>query len=202
MDKKDKILDVAEMLFSEYGYNGISMRDIADSLDMSVGNLTYHFKKKEDLVVAVVIRQHESYTMTSVKGTLAELDEILRAILLYTRSKGYYFRNYKHFSLVSEKIHAMQTETMHNLYHIFLETFQELNKHQLIKSEELPDQYSNTVQSVLSILFYGVPRFELDVPKYDNRLACLWTIIYPLLTEDGVNAYKVLKEEQQRDRGE
>lgn len=47
--KKDIIL-TARNLFNIHGYNSISMRDIANELGISVGNLTYYFNKKEDLI--------------------------------------------------------------------------------------------------------------------------------------------------------
>ena len=50
---KEDILITARELFNEYGYKNISMRDIAKKLNISVGNLTYYFKKKEDLIEEV-----------------------------------------------------------------------------------------------------------------------------------------------------
>lgn len=52
-DVKTDILETARKLFNEQGYNGVSMRDIAGALGISVGNLTYYFKRKEDLLEAV-----------------------------------------------------------------------------------------------------------------------------------------------------
>lgn len=39
---KGDIIACARRLFEAQGYNGVSMRDIAKALDISVGNLTYH----------------------------------------------------------------------------------------------------------------------------------------------------------------
>ena len=41
-DVKTDILETARKLFNEQGYNGVSMRDIAGALGISVGNLTYY----------------------------------------------------------------------------------------------------------------------------------------------------------------
>ncbi|UWD49400.1 TetR/AcrR family transcriptional regulator [Clostridioides difficile] len=56
--KKDIILTACN-LFNIHGYNSISMRDIANELGISVGNLTYYFKKKEDLIEEVVKYKHK-----------------------------------------------------------------------------------------------------------------------------------------------
>ena len=50
---KEKILITAKELFQTYGYNDVTMRNIADALHISVGNLTYHYKRKEDLIRCV-----------------------------------------------------------------------------------------------------------------------------------------------------
>ncbi len=48
---KNKIAQESERLFNTYGYSGVTMRQIADACGISVGNLTYHYPKKEDLLM-------------------------------------------------------------------------------------------------------------------------------------------------------
>ena len=50
---REKILAVSLRLFNEQGYRNVTMRAIADALSISVGNLTYHFAKKQDIVAAL-----------------------------------------------------------------------------------------------------------------------------------------------------
>ncbi len=44
------ILGAARTLFNERGLENVSLRNIADELDISIGNLTYHFKRRDDIV--------------------------------------------------------------------------------------------------------------------------------------------------------
>ena len=48
---KNKIARTSELLFNAHGYNNVTMRQIADACGISVGNLTYHYPKKEDLLM-------------------------------------------------------------------------------------------------------------------------------------------------------
>lgn len=48
---KNKIAQESERLFNTYGYHNVTMRSIADACGISVGNLTYHYPKKEDLLM-------------------------------------------------------------------------------------------------------------------------------------------------------
>jgi AcrR family transcriptional regulator len=50
------ILRKALLLFNEQGYMEVGMRQIARELDISPGNLTYHFKKKEEILKVLMGR--------------------------------------------------------------------------------------------------------------------------------------------------
>lgn len=47
---KEKICQTAVDLFEQYGFDHVSMRQIADACSIAVGNLTYYFPKKEYLL--------------------------------------------------------------------------------------------------------------------------------------------------------
>lgn len=50
---KEEIITQARLLFQEYGYDDVSMRQIASACNISVGNLTYHYAKKEDILMTI-----------------------------------------------------------------------------------------------------------------------------------------------------
>ena len=54
---QDRILDVAEAMFAEFGFAGASMKAISTSADVAQGLLHYHFINKEGLYAAVVARR-------------------------------------------------------------------------------------------------------------------------------------------------
>ena len=56
---RDAILATSAKLFSQHGYNGVSIRDIAQACGMTNAALYYHFKNKEDLFLAMLQRDHE-----------------------------------------------------------------------------------------------------------------------------------------------
>ena len=55
-DTKKLILDIAEDLFLDRGYNGFSYKDIAARLNIKNASIHYHFPAKTDLGVAIIQR--------------------------------------------------------------------------------------------------------------------------------------------------
>lgn len=53
-DTRARIQRVALELFAERGYDGTSLREIAERLDVTKAALYYHFKSKEDIVTSLV----------------------------------------------------------------------------------------------------------------------------------------------------
>ena len=52
-----RILDAAERLFAEFGYNGVSVRDITKAAGANLSSVYYHFHSKPDLLDAVCRRR-------------------------------------------------------------------------------------------------------------------------------------------------
>jgi len=51
---RDHIVEAADQLFYQHGYEHTSFSDIADAVQISRGNFYYHFKTKDDILDAVI----------------------------------------------------------------------------------------------------------------------------------------------------
>ncbi|ENM5770153.1 TetR/AcrR family transcriptional regulator [Vibrio mimicus] len=71
---KEKILDVAEGLFAEYGFNDTSLRTITSKAGVNLASVNYHFGDKKTLVRAVLNRYLEAF-MPEMKQSLELLNE-------------------------------------------------------------------------------------------------------------------------------
>jgi AcrR family transcriptional regulator len=56
---RDRILDVALELFIDQGFDGTSMREIAERLHISKPAIYYHFASKDEILMALHMRMHE-----------------------------------------------------------------------------------------------------------------------------------------------
>ncbi len=57
---RQMILQQAEELFAARGYNGVSMREIAEACQVSKAAIYYHFKNKEDLYIENMVQALEA----------------------------------------------------------------------------------------------------------------------------------------------
>jgi AcrR family transcriptional regulator len=68
-ETRERILDVAQELFTAHGYDKTSLRDIADRLEITKAALYYYFERKEDILVELHRRLH-----TLGEGLLDDLE--------------------------------------------------------------------------------------------------------------------------------
>ena len=77
MKTRDRILEVSLLLFNEEGESGLSSVDIANALEISPGNLYYHFKGKDAIIRALYERFEEELRviLRGSKGGLASVED-------------------------------------------------------------------------------------------------------------------------------
>src|SRR6478735_6869880 len=56
-DTKTRILDVAEGLFMEHGFEATSLRQLTSAAGVNLASVNYHFGSKEELFTAVLTRR-------------------------------------------------------------------------------------------------------------------------------------------------
>jgi AcrR family transcriptional regulator len=101
-DTKGKILDAAEALFADIGYDAVSMRDVAARARILLGLITYHFRTKEALFEEVIGRRAEELNRGRREAlalladpTIEEiLDAFLRPYLRLMRTGGSGWHSY------------------------------------------------------------------------------------------------------------
>ncbi len=189
---RDEITETAKKLFLNKGMDNVGMREIAAELKISVGNLTYHFKKKEDLAEEVMFRLSDSHKPLKPCNTLSELDDCIVFSEKFNSENAFYFKNYACFSRQSEKIRKRQLETFNNSTDFWKETFLNLNAAELILPEGYGGQYQTLAHNLHFTKIYWQDR--LDVEQHMGLVlsrfrTTAWEMIFPILTDKGKNIY-------------
>ena len=83
---KERILDLAESLIMNRGYNGFSYKHIATALNVKNAAIHYHFPSKKDLGVAVIQRaqtRFREWDAIAAKGGLSPVDMLNESLETY-----------------------------------------------------------------------------------------------------------------------
>ena len=129
-DKQIKILEVAELLFSEKGFDGTSIRDISKEAKINIAMISYYFGSKERLLEALILHRTTDLKLQLdhlILENLEPIEKVNKLIELYINrvncNKGIY--RILHFEFTSKK---------RNLTH---EAFSELKKGNLKSLEAI-----------------------------------------------------------------
>src|ERR1700679_4226471 len=85
-DTKTRILDAAEKLFGEKGFDATSLRDITTEAEVNLAAVNYHFQSKDTLIDAVISRRVEPVNQSRLQmleeaGSDPTVEQILIAFL-------------------------------------------------------------------------------------------------------------------------
>ena len=98
VNKKERILEVAENLFAQLGYEGTSTRYLAQEAGVNMAMLNYYFGSKDGLLKAVLNRRVSGMlqALTGIKEqNISSWDKLIQAINSYldrVLSNNYYYR--------------------------------------------------------------------------------------------------------------
>lgn len=199
MGTKEKILQTARILFNERGLETTSAKNIAAELEMSDGNLRYHFRTKEDLVYALYMQLVETFNQQL--GQLEGQDFNLRQV--YLALKFVYENLYAHRFLMADFVAIMRKyPRIQQHYHTLtqsrkqqLEQFTQALVAQGIFKNDIPDsQYAHMTEqlSLISDAWIGHAEVLYDgseAQKLKHYTMLAFSMLVPYLTTKGMYEY-------------
>lgn len=186
-DTRGKILTTAAQLFEQQGYRSVSMRAIAASLGISVGNLTYHFPHKQDIATALVEQELKTIILPE-EASLAALDGYLRRMLISLVDHARMFDD----PLLFEDLPGQQQENaaritrlQQNLERFFIQLRQQGRFRQELRGQ--------TLQDVITLIMFSHVGWQQKVSvsrqpagaAVEDMMRIQWLLLRPYLTEEG-----------------
>jgi len=175
---RQKILDVAEGLFTEHGYQSVSIRQIAQACGLTNAALYYHFDSKEALYKEVL----EHYTarlgqrMRDAAAGHRTIEEQVVAILIAyvdlvaSRRSLFFALRHRPAGMSKEEAHQHHAQ----LFHTVLEPLEDALQRAVEQGElhPLPEDYS--AASLLLGMLHGLIRYrhachQADIDQEDVR---------------------------------
>ncbi|MDH5610500.1 MAG: TetR/AcrR family transcriptional regulator [Cyclobacteriaceae bacterium] len=199
---KGKIAEVSLALFNEYGIANVSQRMIAERAGISPGNLTYHFKRREEIVHELyrqLVEKINARLDTRLVGTVS-----LSVLFTITTSMIAILYEYRFFML--DFVHVMKGHPEIKAHHKtlsltrenqFFELISQLVSNGTMRPERLPDEYKFLYMRLSILLDFWISSAavsETDITKdtLDLYGQMILQSLFPYLTPQGETEYTSL----------
>jgi hypothetical protein len=193
MTKKDFILQQATQYFNKNGYGSVTLLELAQELNMSRGNLTYHFKDKNALLEAISEEMWAKIEKEKiVSRQFPSFHNLHNEIQLYYKfQKEYSFifldNHVLNDPLIKLKFRQMTEQTIADNRASIAFSIQLGN----MKEEVYPGTYNNIAMITWMLTFFWLPQQVIrgDKSKEDGE-RLVWSILVPHFTEKGLKSFK------------
>lgn len=197
---KTEILEISRELFNKQGFTSVPMRTIADKCNISVGNLTYHYPHKLDILCALMEDIHpklESCDIHSLTSLITYLKQMLEGI-----KKNAFFFTTSDMQRINEECFQINAETVRTLHQNLLSA---LNN--LLEDGILQVQDTNVFEDIVSFwmlshITWANEDYQESIYKQTSLYQFLLqhlTLLFPYMTQSGKDEYKILKEKLQNE---
>lgn len=194
---KEKIIEQAKRLFNEKGYYHVTMRDIAKDADTTIGNLTYHFPHKEDIVLDIQ-KDANNLILSDLEKRLEQgsrhhysLAELFETFILTEKNEqdySYYFKNLLELARDYPAIQEKQEYNRGVFLRYFQATFSALKSNRILREDVSTDSYhslARTIVLLMTLWNQGNSPTHEEAFKHHSYLETCSDLIYPLLTKAG-----------------
>ncbi len=193
---KEKIITASVELFNERGISPVTLRDIAEKIGISIGNLAYHFKNK-DFIIEEIFRQMEAERQQRLSEVqlIPSFDNANRqtlAILNISLKYRFFFLDTLDILRAYPEIAKLyRTQVEDNIRYIRAILDYSVGTGNMVAEPfaHCYDRLSETVWSVIKFwLLKEAVRGRQNLDPEDAR-ATMWSLVSPYLTEKGLKNF-------------
>ena len=200
---KANIKAAAIQLFNKEGMSNVSMKQLADNMGISAGNLKYHYNTKSDLLEALY---EDMYTVTldyilpkNTYLTLFHLEEMMGKFDALQQEYAFFFNDLvniiKTHPTIAKRYEAGNIERFkaaRKLLDYYIETGRMKKTHGLVDFDQVI--YAIWMLST----FWQSQKIAINDPNYKvnqtSSISLLWQLIIPHLTEKGIEEYQQMRQ--------
>lgn len=196
-DTKQRILDIAIALFNEKGVNNVTLRDIASALDISTGNLAYHYKNK-DFIIEEAFGQMEAERDRVLAGvqqipSFEDINAQLLPILQITEKYRFIYLDTIHLIRTYPNIAQLHRKNVEHSIKYIKAVFDISVGSGSIRPEEEEGQYFRLANTIWMIMNFWLEKMILQNRQelqIDEVRKSIWDLVIPLLTEKGKHRFQ------------
>lgn len=198
---KARIIEAATELFNEMGFINVRLQHISDKTIISLGNITYHFKTKDEIINHICLKIiEEQRSLFSDHKVLPLFEDVERFLFSYFTIQNKYpffyqdilelIRAYPQIRESYRKHLAWQEQQM-----VFMFDFN--ISRGVFRKEPGHEFYQNYAGFFLWNMDNWMHRqitLGQNVNDYEDFAKNIWTLLVPLFTPQGIMEYEQLSE--------
>ncbi|MDB5145617.1 MAG: TetR/AcrR family transcriptional regulator [Mucilaginibacter sp.] len=171
IDKKDHILDVAEKVFSELGFDGASTRTISGEAGVNMAMLNYYFGSKEGLFLAVFNRKIISFQNLLQNlgndGSMTAWNKIEKYIEMY--AERVVNNNCFQKMLYQEMAMQRRGDLADNISEILMKNVSEI--HKILQDGIDNGEFNKDIDmEMVTATIYGTKNFIINAPQLTSLM--------------------------------
>ena len=183
--RRERILWTALKLFGEWGYADVSMRDVAGAMRISVGNLTYYFQHKQDLIEALIFAQAEAFALPEPAESLASLDAFFRRMVAHQSAHFYYLRHCAQLKKLCPRAYRVQVKLLEGMARWLLRSCASLEEAGMLRPEPFHLQREGMIRALMCAYIFAPSQLEQEQDCAQEMLGSMWSVFYPSLSKRG-----------------
>lgn len=192
-DKKSIILSAATKLFNNQSFAAVSLHELAQKIGMTRGNLTYHFKTKDALLLAIAEQMWEKLATERRKSRqLPSFENLHNEVQVL-------YRIQKEYAFIYLDTHVLNHSAIKKQFRLLTQQAIEDNKATIafsikngnMKPEPFSGIYHNLAFTTWMLSFYWLSQQIIRGEKNKNDVEkIIWSMLVPHFTDKGIKAFK------------
>ena len=203
MKTNEKIVDKALTLFNEKGVDQVSSLEISQSLNISYGNLTYHYKKKDDIVLALYAQMQQS-----LNTSINRLVQCIFEETFYPKLVNEIFDVIWNYRFIYLNINSLMNqfeficESEKSYYATRIKILNRAKKYLIQEGylkPEINNNYESLIQNLNMILYAWITDAKLfyegdEEKKIDIYVSLFYNVALTHVTEKGLKRYQQIQQ--------
>lgn len=203
MKTNEKIVDKALTLFNEKGVDQVSSLEISQSLNISYGNLTYHYKKKDDIVLALYAQMQQS-----LDTSINRLVQCIFEETFYPKLVNEIFDVIWNYRFIYLNINSLMNqfeficESEKSYYATRIKILNRAKKYLIQEGylkPEINNNYESLIQNLNMILYAWITDAKLfyegdEDKKIDIYVSLFYNVALTHVTEKGLKRYQQIQQ--------
>lgn len=199
---RTKILLVSKVLFNEKGYSNVTIRMIALKLNMSSGNLNYHFQKREDILEALYFEMVEVFDnrvkqLGNDQIALETIKEDVEVSLKRMIEYRFFWTDLYNLVRLNEKIKSHFENAYKERFKGYEFLFKFLIGKGIMRDFEFKKEHHFLIERMIgysNTWLYNSFIYDVEINEdyIELQSANILQMLYPYFTESGKKQYKSL----------